>query len=196
MRTFITENGSSIRKLIIYQIGMIFFALAVSTALVKNTTLLVLSNCLAIGLQLFLIYTALWEIGAKDAIRIEKGRMESCKCKGLYIALIANALNIFLALWVIIARIFVMPSGSGFADYFTSANLSTTPTWVYDLYTVPRWIVNFLQIMYAGIFKTYLPQNPFSYLLAVVLPITTATVAYILGTKNFRLFSAKTQEKQ
>lgn len=195
MRAFMSENGSTVRKLIVYQIGMIIFALAVSTPLVRNVTLLLLADCLAIGLQLYLTYLTLWEVGAKDAIRIEKGRMAPCKYKGFYIALIANSLNIFLAVWVIIARIFVMPAGSGFSAYFTSSTLSTSPTWVYDLYTVPRWIVNFLQMMYAGIFKTYLPQNPFSYLIAVVPSLAVATVAYILGTKNFRFFSAKPTEK-
>lgn len=195
MRTFLNENGSIIRKLIIYQVGIVIFALAVSTPLVRNVTMLILADCLAIGLQLYLIYLTLWEVGAKDALRIEQGRMAPCKLKGLYIALVANALNIFLAAWVVIARIFVMPNGSGLGAYFTSATLSTSPEWVYNLYTVPRWIVNFFQLMYAGIFKTYMPQNPFSYFIAVLPPLAVATVAYILGTKNFRFVAAKPQQK-
>ncbi len=195
MLQFISKNGTMIRKLIVFQIGMILFSLAVSTPLVRNIPMLILADCLAICLHLFLIYTAVWEEGSKDSIRIEQGRMRPMSMKGLYVALIANSLNIFLAIWVMIFRIFVMPGGSGFVAYFTSADVLQQPKWLYNLYSIPRIIVNLLQMMYAGIFKTYMPQNPAVYVLAVILPILTAWVAYILGTKNRKLLGGTVNQK-
>ena len=81
---FFKENSYDIVKLLINQIGIAIFSMTLyfSIALIEDANLKSTLNLLvSIFSTLFyyaLIYTAAWEFGAKDKIRIDGGKMEKC----------------------------------------------------------------------------------------------------------------------
>ncbi len=191
MKAFLKENSDLIRKLVVYQIGLIIFSTVITMAVAKSSGLVIAASVFSIAFYWFLLYNATWHAGQKDEIKITQGRMQFSPQKGFLVAMVANALNLLLALWVPISRIFVLPDGSTFSDYLflNDSLLPVSPEWIYNLYSIPRWIINIFQIMYAGVYKAILPFNPFSYLIGLLCSMLICMIGYILGTKNFSIFS-------
>ena len=102
MLKFLKENADNVVKLLVNQIAMTIFGLLLSAATFSNKTLLLVTGILSILFYMYLLYTSAWDIGSRDKIRIDGGRMEKMPLKGLYLAIIANAVNIILSLVVII----------------------------------------------------------------------------------------------
>ena len=94
---FLKENSYSMVKMFVNQIGMPVFGTMLALATAGNPTLLLCSSIFAILFYLFLLYSVGWEIGAKDKIRIDGGRMTEFPAKGFLIALGANLPNLLLA---------------------------------------------------------------------------------------------------
>ncbi len=192
MISFLKKNSNTLVRMNTFQMAMIVFAAAVLTATVKNWALNIGASVLAIGLYLYLLYNEVWEIGAKDAIKIERGHEKYNPLKGLLLSIGANLLNLFLAILVVVSKaILVFVNHAGFATFISSGVVPTAPTVLYNLYAIPKIIVHILQFMYAGIFPKILPDNPFVYLLALILPFLFCTLGYIAGTKNFTIFPQK-----
>ena len=97
MKSFLKENGYSIVKLFLNQIIITVFALMLSMATFSNRKTLLLVSIFSILFFLYLNYSQCWEIGAKDKLRIDAGRLESMPAKGLWLALGANIPNFISA---------------------------------------------------------------------------------------------------
>jgi len=69
MREFFAENGYSVLKLYINQIAMSVFGIMVVMASAQSDLLILLASFLAVGLYLFIIYSMMWEAGAKAAAK-------------------------------------------------------------------------------------------------------------------------------
>lgn len=101
---FFKENSESIIKLIINQIGIAIFAFFLYTAAgaikseVGGASLLinVLISVFSILFYFVLIYNVMWEIGAKDKIRIDGKRMERKPEKGILMGIYANIPNFII----------------------------------------------------------------------------------------------------
>ena len=98
---FFKENSYDIVKLYINQIGISIFSMVLYTAV---GTIDIGTRALNIGLSVFLmlfyfalIYTAAWEFGAKDKIRIDSGKMSRTACKGTFMSLFAAVPNFIIA---------------------------------------------------------------------------------------------------
>ena len=96
---FIKNNSYDIIKLYINQIGIAIFSLVLYTAIgmIDSETL---PMPLKIGVSVFailfyfvLIYTVMWEIGAKDKIRVDSGKEACFMSKGFLMGLFANLPN-------------------------------------------------------------------------------------------------------
>ena len=90
------ENSYDIVRLYVNQLGIMIFTMLLVFAGGQNTTLGIIISLFSTVFYLVLIYYVVWEIGAKDKIRIEGGKAEPCKYKGLVMGLWANVPNLVL----------------------------------------------------------------------------------------------------
>ena len=98
MKSFLKEYSYSMVKLFLNQIAITLFATMVSIATFSDRKILLAISIFSILFFLYLNYTTLWEIGSKDQIRVEGGRLKSNSTRGLWMSFGANIPNILLAL--------------------------------------------------------------------------------------------------
>ena len=193
------ENSYDIVRLYVNQLGIMIFSMLLYTA-VGSFDNERLSNALGIFVSIFsicfyliLIYYVVWEIGAKDKIRIEGGRAEPCKHKGLVMGLFANVPNVVLGLFTLL---------------FLSIYLASGNTAVSSVFFIFNLITRFHASMYLGIISAVVPTGlsagAVDYIellvetiLFVVIPLISVAVthlAYHLGSKEKKLFSFLTNK--
>lgn len=196
MLVFLKENSYSITKMIINQIGMTVFGTVLAFATNSNATLFLLASLFSIVFYLSLLYSMTWEIGAKDKIRVESGRMPNKPLLGMYISLSANIPNIIIVLLMFIGFI------------FGSKAVGIEMEWAGSLYLVMNTLIRLLLGMYTGTINYFLPkytvlsedqtfqgvvlgsvQNPTFFLLAILPSVIVCAVSYYFGLKGFRLSS-------
>lgn len=191
------ENSYDIVRLYINQLGIMIFSSLLYTPVfsMENTKLSsllsILISVLSVSFYLALIYYAMWEIGAKDKIRIDGGKMQPCKPKGLVMGLYANVPNLILGLGTIISLCVL------FANNSNGANIS---------FIIFNNLMRFSESMFMGIINAIFPVSEAisltdmatygNYLPAAImftlLPLVSVAVthfAYYLGTKEKKLFS-------
>lgn len=183
MSNFFRENSYSMVRLFLNQIALTVFGTMLALATAKNDTLLLVTSIFSVLFYLYLVYSFGWEIGAKDKIRIDGGRLAPMPAKGFLIALVANIPNLLLALLM------------GFGAIISTA---TGAEWAGDLSVVCNAIARLIEGMYLGIIKI-LEDVVFTdahiidvwwWFIVITLPaIITGGVSYILGSKNFRILS-------
>lgn len=193
MKNFFKDGFDTIVKLVVTQLGMtifgtmlLFTAYAVPDSLTRidgkitkfGSTFLVVSLA-SIALYLFLLYTHIWEKGAKDRIKVDGGRMEKQILKGLYFSLIANSVNIILGL--------VMCCTYYFLDFNASPSFLA-----YQIYGSANGIARMIQGMYTGFILYVSPTAdsvpPYMFLLITLPAIIITTLGYYRGFNNKRLF--------
>ena len=193
---FIKNNSYNIFRLMLNQIGMMIFGIMLSMAAgsIESTmsdTLLLFVSIFATGFYMVLIYAMMWEQGTKDIIRVESGKATYDKYYGTKVALLANIPNLILGLIVFFSFLFLTFGSDESAS---------------ELYVAFYAISSFLQSTYLGIVKSIFSLfNPDAtltmtfrslvYVITVIPAVFTSTIAYILGCKNFKLFSAKKRNK-
>lgn len=96
MGTFFKEHGYNMVKLFINQIGITVFGTMLMLATTGNSTLYIIASVFSILFFLGLNYSSCWELGAKDKIRVDGGRLRSMPYKGALLALGANIPNYLL----------------------------------------------------------------------------------------------------
>lgn len=190
MKQFIKENIYQSVRMLVNQLAMTMFSMmllfAVSTAAFKNEANDSLNNILLIGVSvlsilfyLYLLYHMSYELGQKDGIRVQGGRMAYFKWKGFFIALIANIPNLLLGLFELVGKVLI-EGDSLFADVST---MNPSPVWAANLYDVCHTVARFLQSMYAGIGKALFNGVGFFDLLIPLPAILVCTVSYQLGVR-------------
>ncbi len=169
-------------KVFLTQIVMSFFGTMLAIATLSNPSLLLWSSIFSVVFYLVIIYFSIWEIGAKDKIRIDGGRLRPFPAKGAVIALGGNAPNLLLALLM------------GFG-----ALINTKGAQVMSL--VCNAIARLLNGAYLGIFKTLqtmlenaLPpeagimQYIWWWFIVMTLPsILTGLFAYFMGSHDYKI---------
>ena len=188
------ENTYDVIRLYVNQLGIMIFSMLLYTAVgsIENESL---SNALSIFVSIFstcfylaLIYYAMWEIGAKDKIRIDGGRMEPCKRKGFVMALFANIPNFVI---------------SGLTVILMSLFLATKNDGIYAAFLIFNTITRLHESMYLGIINAIAPAgltagsiDYIKFLIAAILftviPLVSVAVthlAYTLGTREKKIFS-------
>ena len=183
MQDFFRERSYDAAKLLVTQIAISAFGFVLTFAAgsVDNDSLRTGCSVFAVAFYLFLVYTSIWDLGAKDALSIEYGHREYRPLTGLWIALLANAINFLLALLILLGV--ALPDASFFGN----------------VGAVSKIIALFAQGMYSGLLSlrigtAYLNSFSLSYFLMPLPAILTATAAYFFGLKNkrfTRLFDLK-----
>ncbi len=174
--------GTPVKKLVLNQFGAAMLGIMLSSAAMQSRILNFLTSLLAIFFYLFLQYTAIWETGAKDRIRVDGGRAAENKWRGLHAAILANSPNILLAVLVVL---------------LTTVGVLTQWSWAGEGAVVFTFIARLWQGMYNGVINFVIPQglneaqtilSTLIYL-AIILPsLVVNTIGYRMGYMNRRIF--------
>jgi hypothetical protein len=159
--------------------------LSMATIATNNDTFTLLVSIFSILFYLFLLYTMIWEIGAKDKISVDVGKRPYRPMTGLYMGLLANAPNLLFAILFAIGYPFM-----------------GTQAWAGTMNAIVKLYTVICEGMYSGL-TSVLPLNSTVKLgnmwwtnFAITVPaIATATLAYYIGHKDFRLFAFLTSKK-
>jgi len=178
MGAFFKEHSYSMVRLFLNQIVMSVFGTVLCLSTMSNQTLLIASGLLGIGMLLFIDYNYIWEIGAKDKIRIDGGRMKPMPATGLFIAICGNIPNFLLTIAMGMGAIINTAAGQSVA-------------------MVCNPILRLLNGMYLGIIVTFdkliypdgsLLINTWWWFFIITVPvIVTGFLAYFLGSKGIRI---------
>ena len=170
MFSFYKNNLDSIAKLFVNQLGMTIFGHLLFAATFK-TDLRIATGLLSSLFYLYLVYTTGWDIGAKDKIKVDGGRMNNTPHKGILLGLASNTLGIILSF---INLVFYAIK---FGDFTASVSLTA--------YTVATLING----MYASFITMFEPPIMKFVILAVFLipAIAVSGISYYAGLKNFRI---------
>lgn len=169
---FFRENSYLIVKMMVNQLGMTIFGLLLQTASVVNDMLIIITSVFATVFYLVLLYTMTWEIGAKDKIRVDGGRLNPFPLKGAVLSAIANIPNLILGVISVI--------GWAFMDKITQE-----PEWAANMYGVGNAIARLLNGMYIGIIQTVSPNNPVMLLIIIIPAIIVSGGGYYFGLRGF-----------
>ena len=120
------------------------------------------------------------EQAQKDAIRMDAGRMERDRLGGLKCALLANAVNILLALLAIVGKALVRNVGF-FEGY--EEGVEYLPKVAVNVAAISDTIAKFLQAMYLGIINLLRPNDPLMLLWIVFPSLIVCTATYALFTQ-------------
>ena len=167
-----------------FAISLLGSVLAFSTSTTGNDMLTLVVSIFAILFYLFLIYNMTWEIGAKDKISVDVGKKMYTPYAGLFMSLIANIPNFIIAIAYTLGMLIAQTHGQ-------VAAMSKLAAMVCEgMY--------FGTIMTLKIGDTPLHMFWWTYFLIMIPAIVSATVAYLLGHRNFRFiagyFSKKSDE--
>jgi hypothetical protein len=185
MLNFLKENAYESVKMVVTQIAISMFGLVLSLAcnLAKNNTLGLFCSVFAVLFYLFLLYTSVWELGSKHQIPVQYGHRKYQPLLGLYISLLANSINILMAV------------------FFTIGSLFPNVTFLHNLGVLGGNIGIATQAMYAEILTIKVgaaaaPLNTlwFMYFALPIPALATCAVGYYFGLKHIKFtkfFDAK-----
>ena len=189
MKQFFGRYSYNMVRMFLNQFAISIFGLvlALATTAADNSILTMVVGIFAICFYLFLIYTTTWEIGAKDRISVDIGKLPYRPHTGLLIALIANIPNILIAVL-----------------YAISFPFSKTHAWAGSLYAVMTLVSAILEGMYRGVLsvitlpgaETTMVMSWWSYFLIILPALITSWIAYFAGVKNFRMLAPYFTKKQ
>lgn len=188
MKEFFHKYSYSMIKMLLTQIVISIFGLMLSMATVSASSGVAIAvSIFAILFYLFLIYTLVWEIGAKDKISVDVGKKAYKPFTGLWMSLIANVPNIILALILAVSQPFISNANGKELNGLGIVSV----------------ISNVLQGMYFGAISAIkLPSGKFlsdmwwTYFLIIIPALVISFLAYYLGHKNFRFFGFFTNKKK
>ncbi|MCQ2385104.1 MAG: hypothetical protein MJ078_00275 [Clostridia bacterium] len=186
---FFKENTGVVIKLFVNQIGMTIFGLVLTMATVKIGMMTLYVSLFSILFYLFLIYTAMWEQGAKDAIKVEAGRLKKDSMFGFKAGFWAAVPNFFGAFLLLIFYLF--------------GYLLTEGAWAQEAFGVMNIILPLFQAMYVGLFSAVREVisvreveygvTTLLYVLSSLPMMLVSMGAYVMGLKNRHFFSKKTR---
>lgn len=181
MFRFLKDNGSVISKLFVYQFALTVFGLLLYTVSTysKNPLIVAGISAFSVLFYLFIIYTNIWDIGARDKIRIDGERLEERPLHGLWLGLCANIPNYLFALCSAIGYLGIDRAVVNADGKFTS------PTWAVNLYGIAHMIGSYLNGTYLGITETLgIHLYPYALFIITVPTVVACALGYFFGTKE------------
>ena len=173
MKAFFERYSYDSVRLLLNQvaISMFGFALAMSSLKTESDTLLLWSSVASIVFYLALTYGTAWKMGSNDRLSIEYGKIPFSPLRGLMVSLVANSINILMAVLIAVVTLFGLGGLEGIANAIAllgqgmyqgvlavgriGGEALNTYWWVYFLIPLPAMLVS--------------------------------TVAYIAGAKDFHI---------
>ena len=139
-----------------------------------------------------LLYTAAWDWGAKDKIRIDGGRLERDTFKGMKMSITANAINFFLAAGCVI---------------FMGIHLASDSALMNTLFFIFNLILRLIAAMYIGLLQgifyfaasdeyLYFFYQSIGYLVVPIFAVLVTHMGYCFGLKEKKIFPSAKSKKQ
>ena len=195
------ENSYDIIRLYVNQLGIMIFSMLLYTAVgsfenqALSTALSIFVSVFSICFYLTLVYYSMWEIGAKDKIRIDGKRMEPYSQKGMIMGLFANIPNFILGFLTTFFTALVLFAGKN--------GILVSLVGIFNL------IMRFHASMYLGIISQIVPHGLsvgevdyieflIESILFTILPLVSVAVThlgYYLGSNERKIFSFLTKRK-
>lgn len=174
-KSFFSENGYEIVKLIVTHLCLSIFGIMVSIPFdAENVSgrffCLGLGIC-AVLLYAYLIYTQIWEIGARDGINVRAGSRKNTPLRGLAIALTASILDFLLG-----GAYTILYYYQAYSPALSNASI------------VVGLVTSLWEGVYLGIWRAAFHSYPIYFVFAPLFPILVAEGAYLLGLRDFKLF--------
>ena len=149
-----------------------------------SLTVKVCVSVFAMAFYFVLLYTAAWEFGAKDKIRVDAGRAEPCMLKGAFMALIANIPNFICAVMCIVGQGVYM---------LTSIDAFKTVGAIFNL------VIRLFMSMYLGVLQgvfaafdnnidMYFLLQSVGFAILPLLAVLATHVGYTFGMHNRKIF--------
>lgn len=176
LKNFFRENGYRAVKLIVVHIAVSIFALSIY--LPFNTTptgsktqhfLALILGIFSIIFYFFMIYGQMWEVGAKDELKIVNGKKKAYMGKGFLIGLVAAIPDFILCFAYVIFW------------FFQSYEWAANGYYLLKLGTV------FWEGMFMGVNTVLLNDGPYMFIFVPFVTVLFAGISYIFGMKNIRL---------
>ncbi len=178
----ILKNGRDIiLKMCVTQIGFAMFGLFFSM-LAKNLTdstgLLAGLSIATTAVYLFIIFIHVWEHGAKERIKVDGNRLKKNIYTGLILSLVANSINIILAVLVNIS--YYSLDGVGIVPL----DQISTPEWATEMFMVSNAAARLIQAMYLGLIRAYFNEWTPIFFIIVLPALAVSFTGYYLGFSN------------
>ena len=185
MLKFLKENSYNIVRLYINQIGITIFSLVLyfSASAASDDLATKLKLIISIFASLFLyalLYTAAWDWGANDKIRVDSGKTKTFMLKGACISLCSNTFNFVLALGCIISELIASGGNGTVYQIFNPIYLLTNSMYIgtVDLISVTNYLARY-------IFLFAIP----------ILTIIATEIGYFFGMKNIKILGSSQKKK-
>ena len=173
MKNFLRDHSYTSMIVLVNQIAIAIVGMTLSLAcsMAGNDTLRIICSVFATVFYLFLVYTKVWDIGAKDSVSVEYGHKEYKPWTGLWIGLLAAVPNFILAIGTML--VFLLPNSSFFGNLGASCKM----------------IALFAEGMYSGLLalrigNTHLNSYWISFFIIPLPAILTCAAAYYFGLKE------------
>ena len=187
MANFFKENGHTVIKMFLYQIviGMLGGNLTLAASTTGSDILIAVFSIFSILFYLYLISTIFYEIGQKDGIRINAGRLRLNKYKVLIISVCANLINFILGALVVLFKSMIngVDLNQNLSALTAEQVSALTPSWAAAAYKSLDTIAKAIQCMYVGVLKVFFSGNVVVLLFIPIPAVITSVVAYRLGIK-------------
>lgn len=173
MKAFFNKYSFAMVKMFVNQCVIGLFGNVLALAFVKSTALTIVISILSMIFYFFLNYMLIWEVGSKDSIQIDAGRMKYRPLTGFYIALGAAIPNLLIATVHALCLPFAM----------SNKLLS-------GICAISRIIMLFIEGMYTGIMSAVkigeaaLNNFWWVYFIITIPAMIASAAAYLMGRKN------------
>lgn len=147
------------------------FALAMTAVKAESNALMLATSIGAVLFYLMLNYGVAWRVGSRDKVTVDLGRRSYRPLTGLWISLLANSVNLILAVLVAVGAL----------------------AGVQNLEGIPRFIVMLLEGMYLGLINVIkvggvaVNEYWWVFLLLPIPSLLVSLLGYIAGVKDFHI---------
>ena len=185
MKNFWSENCYNVIKIFLNQIAlsMLGFVMAMATQS-AHIALRVLVGVVCVIFYLWILYVMMYEMGQKDGIKIQSGRLHYTKSKGFWISFLANVPNIIIGILTFIG---------GFCYELIGVDVRS---WAATFYFVSNALGKVIEAVYLPIISAVLRDEYWPLLVTPIPPIIVCTVAYWLGVKYCDGFANKVKQEK
>ena len=188
--TWFKNNSYTIAKMMIYQFGVAVLGIILTFATIERDSLMLMVSVYTVAFYILLLYTMMWEIGAKERIRADAGIVRFNRFDGLKLSLCANIPNFLILLLYFIGFLFGV--------------LLAEQAWAQGMVAVMHTVGIIWESMYTGIIRSLVPDTASAlsgwYVLAYALTPLPAIFAscfgYLMGSHNKRIFGKLTEKKK
>lgn len=183
----IKETSSMIYRLIITHIAMSIFGLVLffSTNMMEPKLLMLAASIFSACFFAVIVYSTMWDLGAKDKAAFDGGRLENPAKRGFVAALTAEAFWIVLAIaYVVVAQFNVNVASMIYVVEFLSSCCFTG---------IEVYLKNFV-LAEGSLVTPYVVGAV--YILGSLIISGVGTFGYVLGCKDMTIVPKKTNTKK